>query len=158
MHPHIKPPRQRVTRRAVQSTKPDLSPLSWASWTRRFFAHAAAHPFGFRCRHVGCDLARSSTVFHRLAALGGALPYGTLSPCWCVKYTQNRTSFHDAHATSGTDGVDPASGGRTVTSSPSAPRHIKPPGYNTRQRLSADFLPGGFFKNYNFVSAAFRFS
>lgn len=57
------------------------------------------------CRHVGCDLARSSTVFHRLAALGGALPYGTLSPCWCVKYTQNRTSFHDAHATSGTDGV-----------------------------------------------------
>lgn len=47
-------------------------------------------------------------VFHQLAALGGTLPYGTLSPCWCVKYLEkNRTSFHDAHATSGTGGVRP---------------------------------------------------
>lgn len=50
--------------------------------------------------------ARSFTV---LVALGEALPYGTLSPCWCRKHLKKCTSFHDAYATTGADGVRPRS-------------------------------------------------
>ena len=49
--------------------------------------------------------ARSFTV---LVALGGALPYGTLSPCWCRKHLKNRTSFHDAYTQPARAGSDPA--------------------------------------------------
>ena len=63
----------------------------------------------------GMTWLRAARSFTVLVALGGALPYGTLSPCWCANVMENRTSFHDAYTQPTQAGFGPAFSGSAAT-------------------------------------------
>lgn len=97
--------------------------------------------------------ARSFTV---LVALGGALPYGTLSPCWCRKHLKNRTSFHDAYTQPARAGSGPAFSFLSSRVS-KAPRHIKTARSQHKTTLVRRFSTGRLLQELQFCISSISF-
>lgn len=109
MHPHINPPRQRVTRRGGPGPNPGLSPLSWVNRTRHFFAHAACTPKSVSAPSCGRSLAERQRGLAP-AYTGETPPYGTLCPCRCVKLWTNAPASMNTCCKAARTGCGPAGG------------------------------------------------